>query len=331
MTMRVTLYSKAECGLCDKARAQLDALRKEIPHQLVEVDIESEPTLRERYSERVPVVEVGPYTLNAPFSDLDLKVALLSARDGLKSNDVKASNVSRNQAIRLNRGLLFFARHWLAAFNLAVLMYVGLPFLAPTLMHFGYQRQARWIYTVYSPLCHQLAFRSWFVFGEQPAYPRALAGTDLINFGQATGMDENDYIGARAFLGNPTVGYKTALCERDVAIYGGIFLSGLAFAFLRKRLKPIPIWLWFVLGIMPIALDGGTQLISMLPIPGLAYILPMRESTPFLRTLTGGLFGVMNVWLAYPYIEESFAETRALIAAKLQAAGLSNSGSPAGS
>jgi hypothetical protein len=57
----------------------------------------------------------------------------------------------------------------------------------------------------------------------------------------------------------------------------------------------------------------------------------MRESTPFLRTLTGGLFGVMNVWLAYPYIEESFAETRALIAAKLQAAGLSNSGSPAGS
>jgi uncharacterized membrane protein/glutaredoxin len=319
--MRVTLYSKSECGLCDKARDELAALQKEIPHQLIEVDIESEPSLVARYAERVPVVEVGPYTLNAPFSDLDLKVALLSARDGLQSEENKSSSVSRNQAVRLNRGLLFFARHWLAAFNLAVLVYVGLPFLAPTLMHAGYQRQARWIYTVYSPLCHQLAFRSWFVFGEQPAYPRALAGTDLISFGQATGMDENDYIGARAFLGNPTVGYKTALCERDVAIYGGIFLSGLAFAFLRKRLKPIPMWLWFVLGIMPIALDGGTQLISMLPIPGLSYILPMRESTPFLRTLTGGLFGVMNVWLAYPYMEESFAETRALIAAKLQAAG----------
>lgn len=329
--MRVTLYSKSECGLCDEARAQLDALRKEIPHQLVEVDIGSEPTLAARYAERVPVVEVGPYTLNAPFSDLDLKVALLSARDGMQSKEGESSGVSRNQAIRLNRGLLFFARHWLAAFNLAVLVYVGLPFLAPTLMHAGYQRPARWIYTVYSPLCHQLAFRSWFVFGEQPAYPRALAGTDLISFGQATGMDENDYIGARAFLGNPTVGYKTALCERDIAIYGGIFLSGLAFAFLRHRLKPIPMWLWFVLGIMPIALDGGTQLISMLPIPGLAAILPMRESTPFLRTLTGGLFGVMNVWLAYPYIEESFAETRALISAKLEAAGLSKSGSPAAS
>ncbi len=325
--MRVTLYSKSGCGLCDRARAQLDTLQAEIPHQLVEVNIESEPKLEARFADRVPVVEVGPYTLSAPFSDLDLKVALLSARDGLQAKDDKPAAVSRNQAIRLNRGLLFFARHWLAAFNLAVLVYVGLPFAAPTLMHLGYERQARWIYTVYSPLCHQLAFRSWFVFGEQPAYPRSLAGTDLISFGQATGMDENDYIGARAYLGNPTLGYKTALCERDIAIYGGIFLSGLAFAFLRKRLKPIPMWLWFVLGILPIALDGGTQLISVLPIPGLSAILPVRESTPFLRTLTGGLFGVMNVWLAYPYVEESFAETRALISAKLQAAGVGNSGS----
>ncbi len=77
--MRVTLYSKAECALCDEARGQLNALQKEIPHQLVEVDIESEPSLAARFADRVPVIEVGPYTLNAPFSDLDLKVALLSA------------------------------------------------------------------------------------------------------------------------------------------------------------------------------------------------------------------------------------------------------------
>lgn len=329
--MRVTLYARSECELCDRVREQLVALQDEIPHQLVEVDIESEPTLTTRYGERVPVVEVGPYTLSAPFSELDLKVALLSARDGLTAKEVRPAPVTRDQAIGLNRGLLFFARHWLAAFNLAVLVYVGLPFVAPTLMHLGYERQARWIYTVYSPLCHQLAFRSWFLFGEQPAYPRSLAGTDWVSFGQATGLDENDYIGARAFLGNPTVGYKTALCERDIGIYGAIFLSGLAFSLLRKRLKPIPIWLWFVIGIIPIGLDGGTQLISVLPIPGLSVILPMRESTPFLRTLTGGLFGVMNVWLAYPYIEESFAETRALIAAKLKAAGLADSGTPSAS
>jgi uncharacterized membrane protein/glutaredoxin len=324
--MRVTLYTKAHCELCDRARDQLAGLQQEIPHTLVEVDIESEATLSAKYGEMVPVVEIGPYTLKAPFSELDLKVALLSARDGLSGKGVDGPGVKRTQAVSLNRGLLFFARHWLAAFNLAVLVYVGLPFAAPTLMHLGYERQARWIYTVYSPLCHQLAFRSWFVFGEQPAYPRALAGTNLVSYGQATGLDENDYLGARAFLGNPTVGYKTALCERDIAIYGAIFLSGIAFVFLRKWIKPIPIWLWFLIGIVPIALDGGTQLISVLPIPGLSAILPMRESTPLLRTLTGGLFGVANVWLAYPYIEESMAETRALIAAKLHAAELADKG-----
>ena len=46
-----------------------------------------------------------------------------------------------------------------------------------------------------------------------------------------------------------------------------------------------------------------------------------RESTPALRSLTVLLFGFMNVWLAYPYLEETMAETRALIGAKLAAVG----------
>jgi uncharacterized membrane protein len=322
MSVRVTMYSKSECELCDTARARLAALQAAVPHTLIEVDIESEPSLKARFGLKVPVVEIGPYILRAPFSEIDLKVALLAAQDGLERKGAKERTVSRPQAVQLNRGLLFFARHWLAAFNLFVLLYVGLPFAAPTLMHLGLERQAKWIYTAYSPLCHQLAFRSWFLFGEQAAYPRALAGTNLMSFGQATGMDENDYLAARAFLGNPTVGFKVALCERDIAIYGGIFLAGLVFGVVRNRLKPIPIWLWFLVGIVPIALDGGTQLLSAIPLPVISALLPLRESTPFLRTLTGGLFGVMNVWLAYPYLEESMAETRALVAAKLSSAGL---------
>ncbi len=300
----MTLFSKADCELCDQARDHLAALQDVVPHTLIEVDIEAEPSLAARFGEQVPVVEIGPYILRAPFGEVDLRVALQAAQAGLAKHENMARGVGRPQAIRLNRGLLFFARHWLAAFNLLVLIYVGMPFIAPTLMHVGLERQARWIYTAYSPLCHQLAFRSWFLFGEQPAYPRALAGTDFINFGQATGIDENDYLAARAFLGNPAVGYKVALCERDIAIYGGIFLSGLAFSAVRQRVKPVPIWLWFLIGLVPIALDGGTQLLSAIPLPVISALLPLRESTPFLRTLTGGLFGLMNVWLAYPYIEE---------------------------
>lgn len=313
------MYVKDQCPLCEEARHLLSELAEQYPHNLVEVDIENEATLKRRYGEIVPVIQVGPYTLRAPFDHTQLQVTLAAAQQGLEGEE--QSERGDGVGLALNRGLRFFGLHWLAVFNLLVLMYVGMPFAAPALMKAGYQRPARWIYTVYSPLCHQLAFRSWFLFGEQIAYPRELAGTDFVSYGAATGLDGSDLFEARAFVGNEEVGYKVALCERDIAIYGGIFLAGLAFSLVRDRVKPLPISLWVLFGIVPIALDGGSQLIAGLPIPGLDW-LPARESTPFLRTLTGALFGVMNVWLAYPYVEETMAETRAIVAGKLQATNL---------
>jgi uncharacterized membrane protein len=126
-------------------------------------------------------------------------------------------------------------------------------------------------------------------------------------------LDEENLTAARRFVGDEHLGYKVALCERDVAIYGGIFLGGLVFGLIRSRLKPLPVWLWLLLGVLPIALDGGTQLLSAFDF----FSFPVRESTPLLRTITGLLFGLMNVWLAYPYVEESMLETRAQVAAKL--------------
>ncbi|MDX1601005.1 MAG: DUF2085 domain-containing protein [Anaerolineales bacterium] len=317
--MRVTFYTKDDCSLCVKTKAWLGELKDDIPHTLVEVDIESEPSLQARYEERVPVVEVGPYTLEAPFDKRDLKVAMLSAQAGLQQDGESVEPKSNPQGLRLNKGLLFFARHWLAAFNLLVFLYVGLPFAAPVLMQAGAERPARWIYTAYSPMCHQLAFRSWFLFGDQPAYPRELAGVNLTPFEEATGIPGDDLWAARDFVGNEQVGYKVAFCERDVAIYGGILLAGLLYSQLRDKLKPLPLWAWVLFGVVPIGLDGGTQLISELPLPIIS-AFPARESTPFLRTLTGGLFGIMNVWLAYPYVEETMGETRAVVSAKIKAA-----------
>lgn len=316
--MRVTLFTQEDCHLCDEARAELKSLEKDFPHRLVEVDINSDPDLLNRYALEIPVIQVGPYTLSSPFGLTELKVTLAAALNGRPSQDAAPVNqASRGQAIFLNRAVFAFARHWLAVFNLLVFIYVGLPFAAPTLMKLGAARPAKWIYRAYSPLCHQLAFRSWFLFGEQPAYPRSIAGTSLISYGRVTGLDENDYWGARAFIGNETVGYKVAFCERDVAIYGGMLLAGILFTFFRKRLGPLPIIAWVAVGIVPIALDGGSQLLSALPLLG----FPIRESTPFLRTLTGALFGVMNVWLAYPYVEEAMRDTRTLVATKLAGAG----------
>jgi uncharacterized membrane protein len=221
-------------------------------------------------------------------------------------------------AVRANRWALSLSRHWLRWVLLVIGLYVALPFVAPTLMHFGLTGPANAIYTAYSPLCHQFAFRSWFLFGEQAAYPRAVAHVDGLqpfdaftpDVQQATGSKvdlsqwtEDLIYSARAFIGDPKMGYKVALCERDIAIYLTLFIGGLIFSipYVRQHLRPIPLWLYVVLGIMPIAIDGFSQLLGYPPFN----FWPIRETTPFFRTLTGALFGFVNAWLAFPHLEDT--------------------------
>ncbi len=52
----VEVYGKRECGLCDELKAALERLRREIPFDLREVDIESSPELYEKYKDRIPLV-----------------------------------------------------------------------------------------------------------------------------------------------------------------------------------------------------------------------------------------------------------------------------------
>jgi uncharacterized membrane protein len=311
--IKVILYTREGCQLCDEAVEELQKLQDEIPHQLVEIDIESDSALLSRYVEQIPVIQVGPYTKRAPFTATDLRVTLSAARDGLSKQPEEAPR-NRDWSRRINRVVLGLSRHWLAMVNIVVFIYIGLAFAAPILVRAGNERPASVIYAIYGRLCHQLAFRSWFLYGEQPAYPRELAGTELMSYGEATGHDESDHALAQSFIGDEALGYKVALCERDVGIYGSILVAGLIFALVRKRLKPLPIWAWLLFGIIPIALDGGSQLVFGMPLPLLSS-LPIRESTPFLRTITGVLFGVANVWLSFPYVEESMAETRVLLTA----------------
>ena len=213
-----------------------------------------------------------------------------------------------------------------------MLLYVGLPILAPVLMKAGAPLPAKVIYTIYKPLCHQFGFRSFFLFGEQPYYPLKEAGIDgVITFEQATGFTDVDNpvspsrLQARQFTGDETLGYKMALCERDMAIYGGIFLFGIVYSLTNRRIKPLHWILWILIGMGPIGLDGFSQLFSQMEWPWLASILPYRESTPFLRVLTGGLFGLATAWFAYPYMEESMSDTRQFFIKKFAAISQSNS------
>jgi uncharacterized membrane protein len=110
-----------------------------------------------------------------------------------------------------------------------------MAFLAPVLMKAGFTVPASWIYRVYGMMCHQLSFRSFFLFGEQFVYPRSTVEFSGLSYGQATGLAEDDLWGARSFVGDAQVGYKVALCERDVAIYLGFIIFGLLFAVILRN------------------------------------------------------------------------------------------------
>ena len=148
----VTLYSKRDCHLCEQARADLDSLHMLIPHQLVIVDIDSDEKIKSKYGDEVPVVEIGPYRLKAPFSRQELQVTLGAARDRERHIEMidasQGLDVSRQGGIwtKADSFSLWIARHYLAALNVFILIYLGLPFLAPVLMKIDWVKPANLIY-----------------------------------------------------------------------------------------------------------------------------------------------------------------------------------------
>ncbi|MBX3084320.1 MAG: DUF2085 domain-containing protein [Anaerolineae bacterium] len=246
-------------------------------------------------------------------------------------------------AVRLNRWTQIFSRRWLTILLIFVAIYAGLPVAAPFLMKAGLTGAGETIYSLYSSMCHQYSFRSWFLFGEQAVYPREAAHIgglqpyeSFLSEVDATIKAQNyqpppGYIEAapsadqalglqsKYFLGNEQLGYKIAVCQRDVGIWWALLIGGMVYSIpvVRKYLRPVPWWLYILLGIVPIGIDGFSQLLSA-PLPPIwtQGFWPLRESTPFFRTITGALFGLMNAWLAFPYLEESAREVDGEISAK---------------
>jgi len=327
--LNVTLYTRDHCALCDQVKKDLQALENKFPHRLVEVNIDSDPALKEKYGDQIPVVEIGPYKLRAPITSQALAVTLGAAGDrrgqlAQVDGEKFQQRVLKGETVSQSDRLYFWiARHYLAIINWIVFIYVGLPFLAPVLMKIGAELPAHIIYTIYSPLCHQFAFRSFFLFGEQPYYPLKEAGmVGVKTLEQVTGFQNLadpfnvSRIYARQFIGNAALGYKVAFCERDVAIYAAIVLFGLIYSVTKRRLPSLHWSLWFLLGIVPIGIDGFWQLFSQFNWSWLVSYMPYYESTPFMRVLTGGLFGFMTAWFAFPAIEESMKDTREILIRK---------------
>jgi len=210
----------------------------------------------------------------------------------------------------LNRGVFWMARHWLAVFNTLAGLFIGGALLPPVFLTLGMTRAANILYALYRPLCHQYPFRSWFLFGPQLAYPL----TEPLHASEMNAL--------RSFVGDAGTGYKTALCQRDVAIYGFMFLAGLVFAVLRRRkaLQPWPMWQYFAFGILPMIIDGGLQWLSYAVWLFFPALMPIPfETTPLMRGLTGALFGLGLVAVAYPHLDHYFEDVRRVLHQKYNA------------
>ncbi len=207
----------------------------------------------------------------------------------------------RKTVLRLNRGVFWLSNHWVGLFNVLILLYLGGAFLAPVLMHGGAEGAASALYIFYRPFCHQYPFRSWFLYGNAVAYPLR----------QPISILEMNALSS--YVGSADAGYKVALCQRDVAIYGMMAMAGMIYGVARRftKVPPMPLWLYFTFGILPMMLDGGIQWTSYAVWQFVPSLMDQPfETIPALRTLTGALFGFGVIGVGYPYLGEYFDDVR---------------------
>ncbi|MFA6214121.1 MAG: DUF2085 domain-containing protein [Candidatus Micrarchaeia archaeon] len=128
------------------------------------------------------------------------------------------------------------------------------------------------MYAAFAPACHQLTSRSDCIFVSK------IDGS--YSFGDCMKSDVLSYSHADAVDAGDRTGYKLPVCSRDVAIYLAMLAGALALPFVRKVESDAWPNKWLlVAACVPIAIDGGTQLLGM------------RESSNFLRQATGAIVG----------------------------------------
>lgn len=153
--------------------------------------------------------------------------------------------------------------HWLEILTILVGVFVGLPLLSPILIALGFPGAGHTLFALYTPLCHQLPERSFFVFNSQ-----------------------------------------MALCHREVAMYGSLFIGALIYSEVREKLRPISMRLTGLL-LLPLVLDGTTHMLDDI----LPWIVlrgggdSIGTFNWWMRMLTGVLFAVAVILGIYTRLD----------------------------
>ena len=80
------------------------------------------------------------------------------------------ATISSDIQNRLDAGAQWGLRHWLLMINTGAILYAGLPWLSPLAKAAGHPLISELLFRLYTPLCHQLPERSFFICGHQVAF-----------------------------------------------------------------------------------------------------------------------------------------------------------------
>ena len=298
--MRVTIYTKPGCHLCDEALHLIDKMTPRFGIELTEVNIIEDMAVYEEYKELIPVVKVTDARVGrlvAPISEAEMYAYFEMARGAMQGGSGAGRSVLPVRETAFDRMAKWVGKHWLRLICIVMGIFVGIPWLAPVFASFGWWDAANPIYTAYALTCHQLPERAGNVFG-----------------------------------------YQVAFCYRNTALYGGVVLFGMFYGMARsggagpmrflKRQLP---WWGFVLLLVPIAVDGLTHMFGLREALdwtmdasfGSFYIGSQPLSLNWwLRIATGLLASLGAVWFAFPrmqravddaeQIRQMYAQSRAM-------------------
>jgi uncharacterized membrane protein len=173
-------------------------------------------------------------------------------------------------------------------FLVLLLAFNGLIFLTPYLAYRG-DASAQPLYEMFALTCHQLTGRSLCLFSNATT-GSLMIGDCLPQIGVFYSTREN------TVEQNGMTGYKFPVCARCVAIYLSMLVGLILLPFIMKiGSEDWPNKWILVAACVPIAIDGFTQLFGW------------RESTDFLRLVTGAIVGVVLPFYILPMLNSIFA------------------------
>ena len=189
------------------------------------------------------------------------------------------------------------SKSWTKYFTILSGLYISLALLAPLLLIANAQQVAHKLYRVYSLFCHQDAYKSWYISTSSGSLGLNISSS----FNILNEIPFGIILDSSKFIGSSELGWKSALCHRCTAIYLSAFTASLLYHIMKVRGLHIPNLhphIYFAVGLLPIAIHT-----MIAPQPESSFIRSIVSDSHMIRTITGGLFGIMSIWFAFPEID----------------------------